>query len=536
MSEALYNLIFISLWLLSALLDSLESVYLWQLKEYRLDRFKDFLTTRQGKKFLLSYKTLWRLPVFILLLLTPLIPSTGLIIFFLIILSLDLVNNLFKIIIRTWRRPKLTIKTALLVLSSLIFEVIILYYALSLHPLLIILASCRFILTGLTVYGLNFFSNFIKKWRCRQAASKISRYKKLTVIGVTGSYGKTTVKNFLAQMLSEKYRVTATPKNINTEIGIAKLILKTDFSGTEIFVVEMAAYRIGEIKLICDMVKPKIGILTAISEQHLQLFGSLKNTQTAKYELLRSLPPDGLAITNSDNDFCREFLGELKCQVKTFGRMEEYSPDCLVANIESGLSGHKFSAVVKNKNLTETYNIETRIVGAHNATNIAPLILVAQHLDMAKQDVIELTDKLKLPEATLEMINCDQSLVIDDSYNCNPEGFKAALDFIQSYTIKGEKIVVTRGMLELGFKSDELHEKIGRRIAEVADKLIIISPDFEAPLRRGAGGGKLIIKSIFKTKELVDFFSQAIKQTDIILIENRAPDDTMKIIKSNRLN
>lgn len=510
------NIAIFLLWFISAGLDYSEYVYLWQLKEYRLDRFKDFLSTVQGKNFIFSYKILLRPFLLIFLMAGVLTLSVDIITALTIILSFDLLDSLIKMFFHRWRRPKLTAKTVLVIILAALLEMAILATAFKLAVLLILAAS-RFILSSLAVFILNSPSKLIKKYYYKKATQKIAGCKNLTVIGVTGSYGKTTVKNFLEQMLSAKFKIVKTPKNINTEIGIAKFILNTDFSQTNIFVVEMAAYKIGEIKIICEIVKPRLGILTAINEQHLPLFGNIKNTQTAKYELPRSLPADGLAIINSDNQYCREFIPELKCRVKTFGQLAEFKPDCLISDTSSGADKLEFKA-------TPDYEIKTNIIGSHNAMNIAPVILTASHLGFAKNEIEQGAERFKLPEATMQIINYGSSVVIDDSYNANPASFAAALKFLAGYKTNGKKIVISRGMIELGQASLEAHKKIGKLIAEVANEFIIISPDSISALKLGAGDSNLKIITIFEPTKLFKYIKENKNQSNLILLEGRIPD------------
>jgi len=148
--------------------------------------------------------------------------------------------------------------------------------------------------------------NIVKNIIFILAKNKVSKIKNLTVIGITGSYGKSSTKEFLSQILSKKFRVLKTPGNINTEIGVSQFILKNLKTDVEILIVEMGAYRAGEIRRICGIVRPKIGILTGISQQHLALFGSMESIKNAKYELINSLPKDGLAVFNGENNYCLE--------------------------------------------------------------------------------------------------------------------------------------------------------------------------------------------------------------------------------------
>ncbi len=358
------------------------------------------------------------------------------------------------------------------------------------------------------------------------AEKKLKQFNKLTVIGVTGSYGKTTVKNFLAQVLGKKYKVIMTPENINTEIGVAKFVVNSNFSDFDIFVVEMGTYKIGEIAAVCRMVKPTIGILTVISEQHLSLLHNIKNTQTAKYELLRSLPADGLAITNSDNKYCREFLAQLTCQVKTFGYLNEYNPDCLIKDAVGHEHEINFTAAIKNDGQIK---ISAPVIGIHNCLNIAPVILAAKFLNLTNEEIVKACGKLKLPPKVLQTYAYGKSLILDDSYNANPDGFLAALNVLAGYGGR-KKIVVTRGMLELGSASRNWHETVGKKIGQTADELIIISSDFAQYLKSSAGDIKIIIET--NQDKLLEIFKNFKHQACVILLENRLPEKVYREIKS----
>ncbi|MFB6226145.1 MAG: UDP-N-acetylmuramoyl-tripeptide--D-alanyl-D-alanine ligase [Candidatus Paceibacteria bacterium] len=350
----------------------------------------------------------------------------------------------------------------------------------------------------------------------------------LKVIGITGSYGKTSVKNYLADMLSCKYKVEKTPKNINTPIGVSRHILNTDFSDTEIYVVEMGAYRIGEIKKICDIVHPSVGILTAINEEHLSLFGSVEAIQTAKYELLRSIPKDGLVVTNSDNEYCVEYLNELDAPVKTFGLDHENEPDFLIQNVESKQDKLHFSGKLDGKDT----DITASVIGGHNAENIAAAILVARHLGIPLDDIKEKCLGLETPDRRLTIRNYGRAVIIDDSYNANPKGFKAALNILSSYSTDKKHIVITRGMLELGDKSFQKHKMIGEEISFYADELIIISEDAEQALKAGIlEKYRINVKTIFDIDELLEYVKSLYDTNSVILIENRLPPKVYEEIK-----
>ncbi len=429
------------LWTAVMILDDSEFCYLWQLKEYRMDRMREFLRSRQGKKY-------WKLG------------GSG--------------------IRHHPRHPVLTTKAVLLTLLAVAIETGILLITQS-WVIAIILFILRFFLFSSIVALFYLPTTLIKRWVIWRAHRVLLSYPQLLVIGVTGSYGKTTVKNFLAHILSGTYNVIATPQHINTDIGVAKFILKTRFTAADIFVVEMGAYRIGEIHTLCVMTHPTIGILTAINAQHLSLFGSMKNIQQAKYELLRSLPTNGLAVTNADNSYCTEFISELRAPSKLFHTEQ-----------------------------------------AMQSTNLAPCLIVAKHL--AVPDSIIEKQLKTLPPATLQLHRYGGATIIDDSYNSNPDGFLAALSVLNR-TAKDKKcFVVTRGMLELGEKSDALHQLIGEEIGRIVDTLFLINRDAETALRAGIGSGKTQVEVYEKTEDLLHAV-QALKNTpSVILVENRIPE------------
>lgn len=507
-------------WFLIATLNYAEFCYIWQLKEYRLDRFKDYRTTKQGKGFISSYAVMGQLIVLLAILgmrwFEVVIPLS----LFLLLLVLETFAYYKKYQAGRFRYPRPTAKAVLIIFLALVLEMTIWLSVKSLIYIFIIF-GLRFVFLSLIVWLVSLPSDLVKNYYIYRATEKMKR-QKLKVIGITGSYGKTTVKNFLAQTLNLKFKVIATPKNINTEIGVAKFILQTDFSGQEIFIVEMGAYKVNEIKMVCDMVRPTIGVLTAINEQHLSLFGSMENIQSAKYELLFSLPNDGLAITNSDNNLCREWLPKLNCKHQTFGRFSEFKPTCAIKNVKADINGLSFEA--------SQLKINSPVIGEHNAMNIAPCILVAKYLGMSEEQIVKAAQKLLLPPGTLRQFDYGKCKILDDNYNANPDGFAAALKALASYPDDYRKMVITRGMLELGEISSERHEQVGRLIRESADELVLISPENKEDFVRGVGPD-FPVKSIESTEALVAFVKAQVDEKVAILLENRVPIDLLKELK-----
>lgn len=523
------NLTIFSLWLLSAVIDYSEFCYIWQLKEYRWDRFRDFLTTQQGKTYWAKYRLLWRSVVAFFIFFWPMNDVLTVKYILLLLFTVDLAYNAFKFYRSSLAHPKYTQKAILIILMAVAVEGAVFLLAKD-WVLFLVLLIVRFLIITGVIFIINQITNIVKKFLIQKAARKLSEQNNLLVIGITGSYGKSTVKKFLHHILEQKYHVIRTPRNINTEIGVAQFVLSTDLTGVEVFIVEMGAYQIGEIALICRMVKPKIGILTAINEQHLSLFGSIEKTQQAKYELLKSLPNDGLAVINFDNDYCREKVSELKCRVVSYGLDADQNPDCLIKDVKSNLSGISFIVKI-DKSETEFL---TPIVGEHNAMNIAPCLLIGTKLGIAMETMRNAVATLPPSLKIFKYGNCD---IIDDSYNSNPNGFKAALEIVNKYPTEKKRIVVTRGMLELGNESEIIHEKIGEEISIVADELVIITKDFVEPLSIGvAGRFKTNVICKPTSAELLAYLRGLKDSSAVILLENRIPENVIREIKYENLS
>lgn len=528
------NTIIAILWLSSALFDYAGFCYVWQLKWYRWDRFRDFLSTEQGRLFLFRYDYLYRTFIVLILFILPINSSILFKQILIIFLFFDLLMRLLKYAKKETRRPVLSIKASLILLFSLGFEAFCVLWFWDLNILLLAIVF-RLLIISLIVLVVNSLTNFLKFFYFKKARKKLERYKNLKVIGITGSYGKTTVKEFLYQMLTQKFNVVKTPKNVNSDIGISRFIVQTDFSDIDIFIVEIGAYKIGDVKLVCDIVHPQIGILTAINEQHLSLFGSIKNTQHAKYELLRSLPKNGLAITNSDNKYCREFLHELDAEVVTFGIDLEYNPTCSIEEIKTNEIGVYVNGVIKWKGLDSGRGIQTKFKGEHNMMNLAPCLLVAIYLGFTSDEYIQSAEQIESPDNLIKTFSYGKTTILDDSYNSNPDGFLAALQVISTYPSQRRRIVITRGMLELGDRSNELHEKIGGEIAFVADELIIITLDFRNALRRGVGTKyNTEVYDKFSADELLAYVKKIKKTDSVVLLENRIPEIVKKEIESDK--
>ena len=508
------------LWLASAGIDYSEYCYLWQLKEYRVDRLRDFFSTKVGQSYWKRYSIAWRSALALIALLWPVNSVLVLKYALITVFAIDALRGLRAINERRLQRPVFTAKAIVVIGASLLIEAGAFLFTRD-WSLIFLLLILRFFIISLVVQALWLPTNLLKRWYIYRASVALKRYPKLVVIGVTGSYGKTSVKTFLGQILGSKFRVVTTPKHVNTEIGVARFILSQALRGAEIFVVEMGAYREGEIKKIARMVQPTIGILTAINAQHAALFGGIAKIQQAKYELLRALPKNGLAVVNSDNSYCRAYLSELSARAVTFGTESEQHPTFFIQSAESGESGITFAGVLRDRPV----RFSAPLIGAHNAMNLAACILVGGHLGMTEAEIIGALALVSMPERTLKIHHYGISTVIDDSYNSNPDGFLAALDVLSSFSSERRRVVITRGIIELGAESKTIHERLGGAIAYVADELILITRDFEESLRRGVGPSYKLEIVVKDSATLLLAYVRSLKEKNcVILLESRLPE------------
>lgn len=526
------HLAIIALWGLSALLDYLDFASVLQLKEYRFDRLRDFWKSQQGQHYVRRYGLLGRTLLCTVLLFWPINPNITI---RYILLGLFLIDALRLVYVTTQhrlRRPKPTAKALSIIAATFLLEIGLALYKHSWDAVFGLIIFRPFLIALVTFFS-NKITEQLKNWYIYRATRKLAKYPNLTIIGITGSYGKSTVKEYTSHILSKKFRVLKTPGNINTDIGVALFLLRQNLAEADVLVVEMGAYKIGEIDKICQMVKPKIAILTAIIEQHLILFGSIKNVQQAKYELLRSVPADGLVITNADNKYCTEFLGELTCKnQQTFGEELDNRPTLMIeeAGYRHGFASGRYTYQGQN------WHITAPVVGAHQICNLAPAVMVASHLGMSQEEITVACATLPAGDHGLKIFSFGQATIIDDSYNSNPNGFAAALEVLGSFPSTQSRVVITRGMMELGDRHDELHEMVAEEVAFYADTLVIITPDAAEPLKRGVERLNhkfhLAVEEMYDQAALRNYLLGLKETSSVILLENRMPDSVRSLFST----
>ncbi|MCD6086088.1 hypothetical protein J7J37_00835 [bacterium] len=513
--------LFIFAWFFFYFKKSLFLFYLWQIKEFRKDRFLSEVKKKKGiilsKKdffsllvlascFLLSFFNL-KISLLALLLYYPLL--------FLIYFSK---KNIFKI-----KRPILTKKTFLLISLFYFFSflAVLKLYSFSQKTFILSLFIYEIFLffpIFLWVLIFAFFNYLLKEIKFFRARKKREKFKKLIVIGITGSYGKTSTKEFLATLLEEKFgkeKVLKTEKNENTEISIANLILNKLKEGHKFLVVEIGAYQVGEIKKVMSFLNPQIGVLTGISSQHLELFGSLEKIKKAKSEIVFNLPKNGLAVFNGSNKEVYQIARNFSFRKKIISSFEKkQGVDLWAENIEVNKDFLSFDL----KKEKESVKIKLNLLGKQNGENFLTASAVALSLGLKLKEIKEIAPKILPAFSTMKKnILKNGLIIIDDTYNLNFEGIIEALRYLNNYQKK--KILIMPCLIELGPLNKEIHQKIGERIKDICHLAIILESDCFAFIKEK---GKEKIKFAPSLTEIENLLKKEnLESGDVILLEGR---------------
>ena len=315
-----------------------------------------------------------------------------------------------------------------------------------------------------------------------------------------------------------------TPHNYNTQYGLIITINNYLDKFNDIFIAEMGAFKMGRIKLLCDLVKPKYGIITSIGTAHLDTFGSRENVQKGKFELIESLPSDGVGILNMDDPYQVNYKLKNNCDIIWIG-IDNKDADIRAKNIKIDSSGMTFDVYFKSDNITHTFN--TKLLGNANIYNILAGIAFGKLMGMSLKELELGVKRIKPITHRLELKNMGDRTIIDDAYNSNPVGSKMALDVLK--LMDGMKIVVTPGMIELGDEQYSLNKKFGEYISIVADYVILVGEKQTKPILDGLNDKKFSkdkIRVINDVKEAFKIIEEVkIKGTHTyILLENDLPD------------
>lgn len=354
----------------------------------------------------------------------------------------------------------------------------------------------------------------------RQAKKMLAACPALDTIGITGSYGKTSVKFYLFTILRAWKDTLVTPESYNTPMGIVKTIRGDLNAMHRIFLCEMGAKWVGDIKELCEIVHPNHGIITALGEQHLESFKSVENIRKTKYELADALPEKGRLYVNFDNEAIRNNPPAHK--YITYGT----TPDCdwYASDITVSPSGSLFTVHSPDG---ETCRFSTKMLSRHNVLNITGAIAAAHGFGMPLEEMKMPVRRIEPVKHRMQIVEKNGVTIIDDAFNSNPAGCKASLDTLA--LMDGMKIIVTPGMVELGEKEEELNRIFGQQAAEVCDFVVLVGEKQTRPILQGLKDKNYPDSKIYVTDVFLDgmqkVYGISSDKKKIVLLENDLPDN-----------
>ena len=354
------------------------------------------------------------------------------------------------------------------------------------------------------------------------------------VVGITGSYGKTTTKNFVSEILNGRYKAYHTPKSYNTMMGVCIAInndLKHDYS-VDYFIVEMGAYIQGEIARIADLTPPDISIVTEIGPQHLERFGTVENIREAKYEIIKALPSHGLGVFNWDNLYVREMYerGYPSQRIAVSKELDPADapadgPRFIATDIDETLDSLTFT--VHDRQTAEKADFVAPVLGLHNVTNILLATAVAVNEGMPLRDVAFRVRTLQPAESRLVRQTTTTGItIINDAYSANPAGVVSSLRVLGMHN-GGRRLLVTPGMVELGDMHERENQRLGQIAAQYATDVILVGKEQTQPVYNGLIAADFPLERlqvVDELREAMDWYQSNLQSGDTVLFLNDLPD------------
>jgi UDP-N-acetylmuramoyl-tripeptide--D-alanyl-D-alanine ligase len=365
---------------------------------------------------------------------------------------------------------------ATLVLLPFIFQALRMLDITNVVILTIIIPFAAFVNTAVWVGFTELIAQYKRRRIITFARQKLTE-RDAQVIAISGTYGKTTIKEFLFQILSHSYTVAKTDENRNTDVGVALSVIQNLTKDTQYFIAEMGAYRIGEVARICQFTRPTYAILTSAGNQHVDLFGSQQNLIKAESEHLTYVPEQGSVYINMDIPGIAQITRILDTRtVVTFSWNKPQKGDAQIQSIQHEKGSTK-AEITYNGN---TYRIKTDLLGDHVINNLLPCIALASDLGMSVQDIEKAVQLLKpIPHKLSLHKGANGSTVLSDSSNSNVEGFIQAVR-VADRLDHDKKMIMTKGIIELGKEKKKSYKRIMQEFQKTDVLMYTTDKDFLA--------------------------------------------------------
>ncbi len=497
------------------------NMHMFQLNGYKNDEHINWIRKNLRQQWLLGFGlVLGALRIIFPLLVLDILIYLTLLLDILVYRAMRRLNTKKKLVYTA--RVKRMIVTILVIVGVIVTLTAVFFGIGPMTGVLMVLVSAQWCLNLVANVINHPIEKAISRYFINDAKRMLSETPNLTVIGVTGSYGKTSMKFFLQTLLQSRYNVLVTPGNYNTPLGVTITVRNQLKPSHEIFICEMGARRVGEIKEVCDIAHPDHGIITSVGPQHLETFFSMENIQKTKFELADALPEGGMLFLNGDNAYIQEKAAEYPA--KTFYYAEKEGEGYQAKEISVSQFGTEFTVCAPTG---EEERFQMKLIGAHNVINVVGAIAVANRLGIPLKELKIPVRRIQPVEHRMQMREHGLVTVIDDAYNSNPIGSKAAVETLAMFD--GIRILITPGMVELGDQEREYNYKFGTYAADCCDYILLVGKKHTEPIREGVLSKGFPEEKCLVYDRLEDAvsYAYAIKGQGhkYILLENDLPDN-----------
>ncbi len=517
----LSKVILVLVLLLSMIVNIKHSLHMFQQNRYEFQRYSDWLILNKLKnyKFWIIYISYFIIIIWSYILFEFVITLWILVIVSIIRLVLENREKYIKPLVYT-ARVKRQIFTLIVVDFIIYFGIV----SFDVELITLIFLGLSFYLNWFTIYIMAAITAPIEKqfrnYYKRLAKKIINENIDLIKIGITGSFGKTSSKNVLQQILSEKFYSLMTPASYNTPMGITRTI-RNDLSRLHnVFICEMGADHVGDIEELMNFINPQFGIVTSIGPQHLATFGSLENIISEKMKEIEMLPKNGVGFLNMDNEYIREYKVKNNCKLVKVG-IDFDDVDYKVNNIIYSPQGSSFDIIYNN----ELFHFETVLLGKHNISNILIAVACGRELEVEWDVLIKAVREVKYIEHRLELKTFNGYRFIDNAFNSNPSGANMSLEVLNM--MPNKRFVVTPGMIDLGVQQEELNKAFGENMIDKVDIVILVGKKQTKPIFEGLLNSDFNMNNVYIVNNIFEGFEKVYQMAgneDTILLENDLPD------------